>query len=78
MSPDSEQYQRVCKNDFAKIHAALDRLDTAIRGNGRPGIQARLSRLEAAEATRSKLLWTIAVAVVALAVGALWKLIFGA
>jgi len=74
----SEQYERVCKNDFAKIHAALDRLDTAIRGNGRPGIQARLSRLESAEATRSKLLWAITVAVVALAVGALWKLIFGA
>jgi len=53
----SEQYDRVCKNDFAKIHAALDRLDTAIRGNGRPGIQLRLSRLEAAEATRSRLLF---------------------
>jgi len=74
----SEQYDRVCKNDFTKIHAALDRLDIAIRGNGRPGIQARLSRLEAAETTRSRLLFIIAGSVVALAVGALWKIFFGA
>ena len=78
MCPSSEQYETVCKDQFVSIHNKLDRLDVAIRGNGTPGIQRRLDRLESADAVRSKLLWTITAAVVALAAGALWKLIFGA
>jgi len=73
-----KQYERVCQREFSEIHAKLDKLDVAIRGNGKPGIQRRLDRLEAVDAARSKLLWIIATAVVALAVGALWKLFFGA
>ena len=72
-----DQYDR-CKGEFGQIHVKLDRLDEAIRGNGRPGIQLRLDRLEAAEAIRSKLLWIIAGSTVALACGAAWKIIFGA
>jgi len=68
----------VCKGEFAELHAKLDRLDEAIRGNGKPGIQLRLDRLESAEAVRSRLLWIIAGSTVTLALGALWKLIFGA
>jgi hypothetical protein len=70
-------YDRVCKGEFAELHAKLDKLDEAIRGNGKPGIQLRLDRLESAEATRSRLLWIIAGSTVTLALGALWKLIFG-
>ena len=77
-SEQSEQYERVCKNQFVSIHRKLDRLDESIRGNGKPGIQRRLDRLEAVEAIRSKLHWIITGSVVALAVGALWKLFFGA
>jgi hypothetical protein len=68
----------VCKGEFASIHVKLDRMDEAIRGNGKPGIQLRLDRLEAAEAIRSKLLWIIAGSTVTLALGAVWKIIFGA
>jgi hypothetical protein len=39
-------YDRVCKGEFAELHAKLDKLDEAIRGNGKPGIQLRLDRLE--------------------------------
>jgi len=78
MCPNSEIIRQVCLREFRSIDTKLDRLDEAIRGNGKPGLQARLSRLEAAEATRSRLLFIIAGSVVALAVGALWKLIFGA
>jgi len=67
-----------CQREFRVLFEKLDRLDEAVRGNGRPGIQARLSRLESAEAIRGRLLWVIASATVALAVGALWKLFFGA
>ena len=73
-----DQYDRVCKGEFASIHAKLDRLDEAIRGNSKPGIQLRLDRLESAEATRSRLLWIIAGSAVTLAVSALWRLVIGA
>ena len=76
MSP-SEQYE-VCKSEFSALHAKLDRLDEAVRGNGKPGIQLRLARLEVADAVRSRLLWIIATASATLAVGALWKLFGGA
>ena len=76
MSP-SEQYE-VCKSEFSALHAKLDRLDDAVRGNGKPGIQLRLARLEAADAVRSKLLWIVVASSTALAVGALWKLFGGA
>jgi len=75
MCPNSEQYEQVCKGEFASIHVKLDRLDEAIRGNGKPGIQLRLDRLEAAEAIRGKLLWIIAGSVVTLALSALWRLV---
>ena len=79
MCPNCDnQYERVCRHEFISLHGKLDKLDEAIRGNGKPGIQRRLDRLELAAAARSRLLWVIATAVVALAVGALWKLFFGA
>jgi hypothetical protein len=74
----SEQYEKVCKGEFASIHAKLDRMDEAIRGNGKPGIQLRLDRLESSEAVRSRLLWIIAGSTVTLALSALWKLVIGA
>ncbi|MCL2701965.1 MAG: hypothetical protein FWE88_09795 [Phycisphaerae bacterium] len=67
-----------CQREFRVLFAKIDRLDDAVRGNGKPGIQTRLDRLELAAATRTRLLWLIAGSVVALAVGALWKLFFGA
>jgi hypothetical protein len=80
MSDCGGQYERVCRGELASIHAKLDRLDEAIRGtpgNGNPGIKVRLDRLESAQAARSKLLWIIATSVAALAVAAVWKLLFG-
>jgi len=74
---ESEQYDRVCKGEFAAIHIKLDQMDEAIRGNGKPGIQLRLDRLESSEAVRSRLLWIIAASTVTLAVGAVWKILSG-
>lgn len=53
------QYERVCKDEFASIHAKLDRLDEAIRGNGRPGITVRLDRLEQDAKRQARLIWLI-------------------
>ncbi len=75
MTHAEEELDRLHRQELAEIHVKLDRLDEAIRGNGKPGIYARLDRLEASERTRSRVLWVIAGAVVSLAVSALWKLI---
>jgi hypothetical protein len=72
-----DQYERVCKGEFAAIHVKLDRLDEAIRGNGRPGIQLRLDRLEASDKSRSRLLWIVTSAAVTLAGSSIWQRIFG-
>ena len=75
MSP-SEQYEAICRGEFQELHTKLDKLDEAIRGNGKPGIQLRLDRLESAQATRNRLLWLIVGAAITLAVAGVWKLIF--
>jgi hypothetical protein len=77
VSDCGSQYDRECKDEFASIQAKLDRLDEAIRGNGKPGIQLRLDRLESAKANRSRLMWIIAGSMVALALSTFWKLAFG-
>ena len=75
MCSDTDQYDRVCKGEFASIHVKLDKLDEAIRGNGKPGIQIRLDRLESAERVRSKLLWLIAGCVVVGAASIFWRMV---
>ena len=56
---DDNQYEKICKDEFGSVHTKLDRLDEAIRGNGKVGIMTRLDRLERAAAVRSRLLWLI-------------------
>jgi hypothetical protein len=46
------------------INRKLDRLDEAIRGNGKPGILIRLDRLEQDAKRQSKLIWLIVGAMV--------------
>jgi hypothetical protein len=56
---DDNQYEKICKDEFGSMHTKLDRLDEAIRGNGKVGITTRLDRLERDAAVRSRLLWLI-------------------
>ena len=44
---------------FEVIHEKLDRLDVAIRGNGKPGILIRLDRLEQDAKRQAKLIWLL-------------------
>ena len=57
MTDCDEQYDTICKDEFAELHRKLDRIDEALRGNGRPGIQMRLDRLEQDRLSRSKVFW---------------------
>ena len=77
MCSEADQYDRVCKGEFAAIHTKLDRLDEAVRGNGKPGIQLRLDRLEAAEAVRGRLVWLLVGAAVTLVVLMIRQAILG-
>ena len=73
----SEQFEQVCKPEFEEINRKLDQLDEAIRGNGKPGIQIRLDRLENAEAKRGRIVWLIVGVAMALVARSVWGQIFG-
>ena len=77
MSGDCDRYKMVCQGEFGSVHKKLDALDTAIRGNGKPGIQLRLDRLEAAQRLRSRIVWIVVGSVVTLAACAAWRRVFG-
>ena len=78
MTSDCEsQYENTCRGEFLAIHRKLDRLDEAIRGNGRAGIQTRLGRLEQVRLSRSRLLWLTLGAVGAGATTAIAMMIAG-
>ena len=77
MCDGSEQYNRVCKGEFSELHAKLDRMDVAIRGNGKPGIQVRLDRLEQDAKRQARLIWLVVGSAVTLAASAAWHAVFG-
>lgn len=62
---------------LGKIEAKIDKLDEAIRGNGKPGINTRLDRLEGAESRRSRIVWLMAGAVIVASVSQIARAIFG-
>jgi hypothetical protein len=57
MTDCSEQYESICKGEFVELHLKLDRIDEALRGNGRPGLQMRMDRLEQDRLGRSRFFW---------------------
>ncbi|MCK4982263.1 MAG: hypothetical protein KAS17_05020 [Victivallaceae bacterium] len=48
-----------CKKQFDLLFEKLDKLDLAIRGNGKPGITVRLDRLEQAGKVHTRLIWVL-------------------
>ena len=73
----SEQYETICKGEFGELHAKLDRMDVAIRGNGKPGIQLRLDRIEQDTKRQARLVWLVVGAAVTLAASSAWNAVFG-
>jgi hypothetical protein len=59
---DNEKH---CQQQFDILFEKLDRIDVAIRGNGKPGIIVRLDRLEQSAKSQAKLIWLLAGAVAA-------------
>lgn len=63
--PCKHQEETECPRKFDLLFEKIDRLDEAIRGNGKPGILMRLDRLEQAEVKRAKLVWLLVGALLA-------------
>ena len=59
---DNEKH---CQQQFDILFEKLDRLDEAIRGNGKPGIIVRLDRLEQSAKSQAKIIWLLVGAVAA-------------
>ena len=47
------------QNPLEAIYKKIDRLDEAIRGNGKPGILIRMDRLEQNAKRQSRLIWFV-------------------
>ena len=75
MTEERQQYEHICRPELGEIHAKLDRLDDAIRGNGKPGINLRLELLEAAAASRRRLTWIVLGAFVSAGASAVMQLV---
>ena len=73
----SEQYEDTCKGQFGELHVKLDRMDESIRGNGKPGINTRLDRLEQDAKRQARLIWLVVGSAVTLAASAAWQAVFG-
>ena len=73
----SEQYEDTCKGQFGELHVKLDRMDESIRGNGKPGINTRLDRLEQDAKRQARLIWLVVGSAVTLAASATWQAVFG-
>ncbi len=56
---DLNEYRKIQEEELKEIHSILQRLDEAIRGNGRPGLVQRVSILEDAAAKRNHLTWLV-------------------
>ena len=75
MTCEQHQYERVCRPEFLSLHSKLDRLDDAIRGNGKPGINLRLELLETAATSRRRLTWIVLGAFISAGASAVMQLV---
>jgi len=72
---EADQYERVCKHEFVEIGGKLDKIDAVLRGNGKPGINTRLDRLEQDAKRISRVVWLVCGACVTVAGAVLIKLL---
>ena len=72
-----EAQMETLRADQARQHrelvTAIQRLDEAVRGNGRPGLRIEVDRLKQAEQRRQWLMRAILLAIIGLLVDAFWS-----
>ena len=69
--PVIEKMRLAFERQFEAIQTKLDRLDEAIRGNGKLGLLVRVDRLERDGRRQDKLIWLVTGALVTSVVGAI-------
>ncbi len=67
------QYESVCRHEFDRLHTKLDKLDEALRGNGKPGHEQRISNLEARHKFMGRLFWLCLGALIAAVAGWMFR-----
>ena len=68
----SEYPQHDYDEKFKTVFEKLDRIDSALRGNGQVGMVTRLDRLERSMATVSRIVWLLVAVGLAQVVNMLW------
>ena len=66
---------QICRHELKELSRRIEQLDESIRGNGKPGIQVRLDRLEQIEAGRKRLTWAVAGAFISAGASAVMQLV---
>ena len=72
MASETEQYEMICRDEFAEIKTMIRAIDNAIRGNGKEGLAIRVVKNE----ERHKLLFWVMSAQAAVLLTLLGKLIY--
>jgi hypothetical protein len=54
---ECDRYEDTCKGAFKRLFAQLDGIDESLRGNGKPGLNLRVDRLEHAVQAYSRMRW---------------------
>ena len=72
----NEQYQQICKGEFAEINRKLDLVDEAIRGNSKIGLKGRMDRLEILVSQWAKVVWIAVGALVVTCIAMLFRVAF--
>jgi len=57
VSGECDRYEDTCKDAFRQLFSTLERIDEALRGNGKPGLTLRVDRLEQRANTLSQFKW---------------------
>ena len=65
----------ICRHELKELSRRIEQLDESIRGNGKPGIQVRLDRLEQIEAGRKRLTWAVVGAFISAGASAVMQLV---
>ena len=70
----SDQYNLVCKKEFVTINDKIDKLTDSIVGNGKPGLNIRVDRLEQVSRGLCRAMWLVFASVIVGVAGMFWQL----
>jgi len=76
MPADRCRFSDECHREFKQTREAIQRIDEAIRGNGKPGLVTRMTLVEDTISSMKKLMWLVIGTAITTVGGLLLKIIF--